>query len=308
MRKAIIILIGLMVISGVSVAQDGNLAAAMRVFGPSVIVDHVTATNTIALPPLSVTPFGIGDTVQTQNNGRVVFEFADFGSAILLPQGVFTLHDFRLVGGVPTLDATLEGIMLFEGFDDNANLRLEATDFTLTNAASDFGVWSLANDRATVMVRSGDLQLESGIQLASMEAWLPALQDDPLPMEAPYNPARLVGRELGCEGKIETIGNRRLLIREGTGQGYFAVGAIPNFTTITLTHLNSTSEWVRIQFQSGFGWMQRLAITTDCDLAATFPLEWEEDNANIRNITEFEIPLVEPYFGTVEDNTLFYRS
>ena len=145
----------------------------------------------------------------------------------------------------------------------------------------------------------GDLTLPAGV------GWRESRP--PLPLEPPLNAARLLAAE-GCPAQIITQTGENLRIRTGSSMTFLIMGALPDRSFTPVMGLNESGRWARIQFLSGFGWVERLAlIFTGCADLPRLAEVVQENNPTATNTTPQERELLLPFYGLPADNPWFYR-
>jgi hypothetical protein len=130
-----------------------------------------------------------------------------------------------------------------------------------------------------------------------------------IPEDVPINFARIEGELDGCMGAIQTANDVLLRVRAGPSDQYFYMGSIPDSTPIQLmgTAPGPGGLWYRFQFLSDFGWALGAAIETDCTDLTQYPDFGVENAPGIVQVRDYEIPLLEPFFGMPEDDVWFFR-
>lgn len=309
MRKWLTIYWLCMVLPLVS-GQELPLAATVQVIAADVTIQRAGASNSISLPIGALAPIGPDDVVRTSENGRALIDYAGAGQAFLLPNSMHVLsaltqdRDERVI-----IHSRTEGIVLFDDITEQASLSIATNTFTLQEAVGRFGIWGYTPDQSAVVMLEGAARIVIGdevIHLGAEGAWKTTLGLSVYPLPEPANPARLVGRELGCIGLIDTAENEGLLIRQGNGIGYRAIGLLPEGSEVLLIGVDERDRRLRVQFDSGFGWVDVLGVDHTCTDLLPYTGDQIEQNARITNVTEAELPLLEPYFGTPLENNLFY--
>lgn len=282
-----------------------ELAVSLYVVAEPVSVQRVGTTTAIPLPVNALASVGSGDMLQTGENGRLLLQFADSGSVLLLPNTELIILQFSEVeNGIQTMLA-LDGVALFDSFD--AQLELGTSDFQMTGATGNFGVWALQDDRQGVIVDAGTVKLDVlPSELNTGEAWIPFLGEEVIVATEARNPAQIIGESIGCEAMVDTIENEGLLIRAGNGQGYESLDLLQENSTALLIGIMDDQTRVRVQFDSGFGWAEALGIPNNCPDLIVYSGVQLEENIRIFNVVDIELPFFEPYYGTSVSNRLFF--
>lgn len=285
--------------------QADELAVTLQVIASDVTVQRTETIAHIPLPVDAVASVGSGDVIRTGENGRALLSFEDGGSVLLLPDSALTLTQFDEVDDNIEIAMALAGVALFDSID--ADFTLEADGFQITEATGNFGVWAVQDDRQAVMVSAGTVILEpDALMLNSGDAWIPFIGDEVIAVEEPYNPARIIGETVGCEALVNTVESTGLLIRAGNGQGYERLDLLPEDSTALLVGITEDSTRYRVQFASGFGWVEALGVENTCGDLPIYAGEQLEMNIRIFGAIDIELSYFEPYYGTWQTNTLFF--
>ncbi len=298
-------------------AQSQPFAAVLRVIQDSLEIQRANAVNTLPLPPNSQSGFGVGDLLRTGTYGRAIIEF---GAArlLVLPQTEIMLDDYSGSNGssANTLALTLtRGRVFFvRGGASFDALTIHAGTITLDQAAPDasVGLEVLANGTSTIIagvsssggtVNGEAFTLEEGEGVRSD----PVLGDSPpTAITAPYNFARLDSFMNGCPGDIQARGEASLNVRVGPGLDFDALGSIPNETRVFLMATNTTGERYRVQFLSGYGWVLANGVRHRCTDLTVLPNNSVENIVRLLYATPEELEILFPFYGTPEDDEIFY--
>ncbi|MEM6283544.1 MAG: SH3 domain-containing protein, partial [Chloroflexota bacterium] len=132
--------------------------------------------------------------------------------------------------------------------------------------------------------------------------------DDLYNLEKPFSPAQVEGELYGCPGTVTTDG-RDLNARSGPGTANVQYGQFPDGAEVFVMGIVESGGWYRVQYRSGFGWVQRLAVTLmdpECELP-TLPDDAFDVPNRVINPTERELELLAPFYGTPDDDPIFYH-
>lgn len=290
-------------------------ASILQVNFPGVEILRADATNWLALPIDSVTPFGAGDSVRTNEAGRVLITFADHLQMLLLPQSEYTLGSFLSdEGGSSEIQATLEGVAVFRASDvaSLANFSLATVDLEITQPATQFAVWSREDNPDVVAVRRGELALdfsEDRFRLNDFQAfWAAPIDENPITLLPPLHASRVEAEIIGCEGRVQTQGEPLLRVRSGSGLEFTPMGGIGDGEPITLLGVTESGRWYRVQYLTDFGWVQAIAVESPCSDLPVFQNITIENARYSVNTTGLERAFLIPFFGVANDNLWFYRT
>ena len=197
-----------------------------------------------------------------------------------------------------------------------ADYQLDAGQVAVTGPSAQFGVQTNAENVVTVVSAEGVVEVAVGDDVIPVEPHMGLRvrdgEADPLvaiPEDVPINFARIEGELDGCPGAIQTANDVMLRVRAGPSDEFFYMGSIPDDTSVQLvgTAVGPGGRWYRFQFLSDFGWVTGRAIETDCSGLTEYPSYGIENAPGIVQVQSFELPLLEPFFGTPEDDVWFFR-
>jgi hypothetical protein len=306
----------LVMLSDSTLAQEtGNLAALLTIQYPDVSVRLVTTEQWLPLPQDAVAPLTVGDSVQTDEQGRALLTFDDAFEILLLPNSTLTLDKFyHETDGRLIFAATLEGHALHRSLvlPEHLVYALNAGEVTITQPAAQFGVWSSFEDATVVTVTEASAEVAAADEFLTIETGQAfyMLDDAPeiLPLTAPFNAARLIGETFGCPGSVDTGAADSLNVRVGPGLGYTIIGYIPNGGSVRVVGINENGSWLRVQKYSGFAWIDALAVTNQCEGLTVYPRLYTEMNAEAFAVLPAELELLVPFYDNPAENLWFYRS
>ena len=297
--RFLLVITGFWVTGSVINGQDpATHAATLTIAYAGVEVQRANTQAWLSLQPGAVMPFGPGDRVRTNASGRVQIEFWEMATLLLLPHSQFELYHLTVTGGGNELNARIRGTAIHELATpgDLANYRLELNDSVITQPAQHFAIWSSLDQVDAVAVSAGQLILETAetpITLEANQGWQAATI--PIVLDSPLNAAALAAFHEGCSGEI-VISEHELRVRAGPGEGFVVIGTLADGTTIDILGINDSRGWYRIRLDSHFGWVEALAVQSDCHNLRQFPDHTIEMFIQVLNATNHEQTLLVPFF------------
>lgn len=315
-----LLICSLLLFSGLNTqAQDASvnkLAALLTIHYPDVRVRLVATEQWLPLPLDAVTPLTAGDSIQTDEQGRALLTFEDLFEIVLLPDSTLTLDKFyRETDGRLIFAASLEGHALQRSLalPDDLVYALNAGGATVNQPATQFGVWSSFEAATIVTVTAGSAEMTAAdefLTIATGQAFYMLDDDAPeiLPLDAPFNAARLIGETFGCPGSVDTGAAASLNVRVGPGLGYTIIGYIPNGGSVRVVGMNESGTWLRVQKYSGFAWIDALAVKHQCEGLPVYPNLHVETNTEAFAVLPGELELLMPFYDDPAENLWFYRS
>lgn len=279
-------------------------AAAVRVAQPGVEIRLYNTEQWIALPENAVTPLAMGDQLRTDGSGRAYITFGEQAEVILLSDSIFLLTEFETdSSGTAVFAASIpQGIGLHR--INQGRYHLQLNDFNLTSddtgAGSIFGIWAFASEPDTIIVQSGQVSVfeaEVPLKITAGEGIRHGFP--PTAMQPPYNAARLEAQLDSCTGIVQAENAPNLIVRRSAGQGYEPLTSLENGLEVALVGITESGFWTRIQVLTGFGWVQSLALESNCtDLTIYDDEPPQEFFTSIVNVTDDELALFESFFGS----------
>jgi len=285
-------------------------AAVLRIVRPGVEIRRLNTEQWFALPIDAELPFGAGDVLRTDGEGRAWLEFNADMRFLILPDTTLELNAFDPTHFAARIDG--DSLQFVGANTDFTEFALEAGALTVTQPAEMFGVWARA-DSSVLTVAQGDafahannedftVPAASGLRVnASGEV-------EAAEMESPFSAARLIGQLDGCPGVTQTVGELNVNVRVGPGFSFTVIGSIENGHEVRVMGINAAGTWYRIQAFSGFGWMQVPLVENTCTDLPVLPNNTIERNIGVWQVTQAELELLLPFYGAPEDDLWFYRS
>jgi hypothetical protein len=310
MRKLLPILYLLLISISIGQAQE-NLAASVEITYRGISIRQQGTEEWLALPDGAITPLGIGDQIRSDELGRAIINFSDYGTILLLPNSDLTLTRFEIEQEQVYLEARMLGIFLVE-FRDIQNLRFNMPDMQIVEINGNAGLWASDSQADVILVNEGFAAIEFNERRATFGAG-EGLRYHPdkfdlAQVTAPYNRARLIGALDGCIGLVRTIEDTRgVIVRTGPGQGFQARGLIQDDEITALLAETESTGWTRIQHANAFGWILSLAVEANCDLATLANDTPEEEILRAVNADERELAILRPFFGIPGLDGFFYQ-
>lgn len=294
------------------VGAEEEQAAILRVMVEGVEIQRSGAQNRLSVAQDAEMPFGVGDTLRTDRSGRAFLVILD-AQVLVLPGAAFTLLGFQTDNrGEIEVQAQIEGRVFFAlpAASQIDHFRVSADRLLVTQPAQLFGMQSypnepdylvVANGAAVALVDGEEIQVRAG---AGLRVDQKIEMVDPMP--TPLHFAHLEETLYGCAGVVNTNNNLDLRVRSTPFEGYYTFGSYPQGSPIELIGKSQNERWYFARYHSTFGWVLALAVITDCDLPK-IPDDSFKDYYGAANPQPFELQLLEPFYGTPEDDPFFYR-
>lgn len=312
LKHCMIIIITLLMTIAAS-AQD-NLAAVIEIRYEGVELRRENSDVWLPLPQYAVAFIGAGDTIRTDEQGRVQVSFDESTHLLLLSNSELTLTTLASDTDTLSLEAMLIGNAIFETSSDNPfdPFNLVLNDLTITDPALLMGIWSFTDATDAVTVAQGNaIVLMNDISVdvpAETGFFAEPERSESIAFDPEWHAAGLEARLYGCEGVVQTAGDTPLLVRTGPGRGFQPMGTLDVSRIVPLMATTATTGWTRIQFLTGFGWIQSLAIESDCtDLPVVPDDSPEEKFVTIINVTDDELSVLRPFIDSPANNAFVYQ-
>lgn len=290
-------------------AQRLTYAATLEVTHPGVEVRLANTERWLSLNEGAVMPFGPGDAVRTVEEGRAWLTFLDQAQLLLLSGARLDLEAFDEAGS----RVRLSGIAIQQtAFDADLSFEIVADELTVTEPGRLLAIWSLPDQPDSVTVARGQARLTyAGESYPLQRGEGLQVRDDSVGVESfegPWNAARLTSVLEGCQTRVDTVDGRGLLVRAGAGRGFARFWLLDDGEVVQAMATAYEGAWTRIQFLSGFGWVQSLGLAEGCTDLPTFSAEnWLETSNYVINPREDEVDLLQPFFNSPLVNGWFYR-
>lgn len=294
-------------------------AVLLRVIYDEVEVRRADTAEWLALAVGSESPFGVGDTLRTSPYGRVHLRFASGLETLVLPASTLELLTFE---GDSEIRLHMRGdgrsIHVTPASDAFESYRLETATYAVTSPAQHFAVQTSTSaegvSEAAISVAEGSAAVETVDEtVIDVEAGfgMRVREGDPTSTPTaliyPAHFAQLEGLLDGCPGLVMARGEESLNVRVGPGLGYDEVGIAENNASVPLLGVTIGADRYRIPFLSGFGWILAIGVQTDCDNLPVYPYNTLEVNNGVIQAEARELELLQPFYGTPEEDYWFYR-
>jgi len=313
MRKQLILILLILVCALPTIAQE-NLSAVIEIRYEGVEIQRPDSDLWLPLPRGAVAFIGAGDTIRTDDTGRVDIQFDDSSHMLLLSNSAFTITSFATSSGGLILEGVINGNAVIETPDANpfAMFDLQLNDLNVSSPASLMSIWSFPDVTDAVTVAEGTARVfanDTDITVPAESGFLAEPDRTEAVMFDPeWHAAGLEASLYGCRGEVQTAGNIPLLVRTGPGQGFQAMGTLDVSRIVPLMGMTETTQWTRIQFLTGFGWIRSLAVDSDCTDLEIFPDDAPEEKfITLVNIEPDELRIVQPFFETPATNGFVYK-
>lgn len=296
-------------------AQPVELAAIIRVIGQNIVFQRENTQTELSLRPTSVALLGVGDTIRTGENGRVLIHLADGYEILLLPNSEYTLINFeRNDFGVVQADAALVGIAVHNFTDTKERLQyqLQAETFEVSATAADFAVWAVPNLGLQAVTNAlGEVEIypegETQVSITAETGFAVSYSTQPVSLNLPLHASQLVAQSVKCDGVVNINTTEGLRLRAGAALDFLVVDALEDKQHVSITGTTENGLWYRIPFQTGFGWIYSSLIIADCEGLRRFPNLYGEAPERVRGVTPTELEMLTPFYGIPETNNVFYR-
>jgi hypothetical protein len=334
-------LLGLLFVVGTARAQDGvRYAAALTVTFGGVDVRLANTERWIALPVGAVTPLGAGDSVRTDQTGRAWLTFETdtdtAARALILPATIYRIESYdadaihariagRSIAHVPagspsytvladTAEAERSAIRA-DGATDalfavSARPAAPIPFLTTLNARPPILYAIAASDGTAIVTEDGDIPLPNGYG-AALDGESAAL---PISLSAPYrfSDLEVAVTPLVCDATAIPTTAPRLLARIGANDGFRSLGAFDFGVPLQIVGRSENGRRYRIAYFSAFAWVvaDGVSFTGGCDVDAlpVYPSETAEQPLGAIAVTDAELALLQPFYGTPADDPWFYRA
>ncbi len=301
-------MVWLLGLTGWTVSAD-PYAAVLGVTPAGVAVERAHTEAWLPLAAGSSGPLGSGDRLRTDGEGRALLTYWEGARTLILPDSTFALDDLDVSAGRGVrLAASLTGVAV-HAIPSTPGLALDLAleGVTVTQAEGLFATWADAGQPLGVTVAEGRITLAGDrgpVELAAGQGLY--ADSEVVDFDPPWNLARMQGIREGCPGLVDTDTDVPLRVRIGPGMGYVVMGVFGESQAVPIMGVNESGGWYRIQFLSGYGWMLRLAIQTNCQNLPVLP-DAAEAPRFVLGASQDEEALLRPFFGTPRANPWFYR-
>jgi len=306
-------------------------AATLRIIYPGVEVRLANTERWIELPGGAQTALGEGDTVRTDLNGRALLAFDTGGRALILPATVYLIGFYsaetinvqimgRSIAQIPAAAARYS----VNGFTEvRTNGTADATFAIATRPAAALPLLDPLNARPPVVYAiaatdgveiahpNGALPLPAGYGVA-LDALMTTLT--PIPLSAPYRFSDLevaTSRRV-CAATATPTTAPRLLARIGASESFQSLGAFDFGAPLQIVGRTENGRRYRSAYFSAFAWVVADGVTfagaCDVDTLSVYPSTTAEQPLGAVAVTAEELELLQPFYGTPDDDPWFYRA
>ncbi len=293
-------------------AEQPHYAALLTVTHDGLEIRRAGTTDWLPLSIDAQAPFNTGDALRTDNYGRAYLSFLQDSSILVLPRSTFELVEFTYSPNL-NLSIRMTGHAIQALNTETGLYRLETPRLVINSPSTLLAVWDHENEPSAVTTAKGDLKVSIGSEeftvkegqgLFDNQINRPAVADLNMPLTAPH----LEGELLGCPGEIQTVDDLNINIRVGTGFQSDVIGSIANKSVVRVMATNEHNTWYRIQAFSGFGWIRQSLVKSACENLPVLPDNSREYNRGLQNIAPIEYALLEPFYGSGDEDLWFYLS
>lgn len=282
-------------------AQGGELAATLEVLGGTIEVKRINTENWIAVNIEAIV--GVGDTIRTNGTGqaRITF-FSDGVETDILPNSEFSIDTFT--GGTEVDDSFNLEVSVVIGqtvqrlgrvLDASSSYDVNTPGMTLAARGTEFAIRVEDTGRAGMLVKEGlvdagsdgttaDVPAEFGIRSAVDETLSDVVRASTFD--------ELDSGLDGCTVIVSTLDDVRLNVRISPNIDAFRIGTIDAADIDIFYGVNTSSNWYRILFNGGFGWILSSAsdVQDSCAGLRVFPDDHSEDIETYDSFGEFIDP------------------
>lgn len=298
----------------ISTAQTSNLAATVNIIAEGVVFSRDNIEQTFMLPVGSVTPFGIGDSIETNTTGRAIITLSDGYSILLLPNSIYSVESFEETDPETlSFTGTLEGVAIHDFVEETTTFRyqLNTSEFDVASSSNiNFAVWASDNYLQAVTVASGTITLFSADDEFSVEAtegFAIPYSDEPVSLQSePYHGVHAVRASVDCQGVINTTNPLGVRVRSGASQAYIATVVVLDGTPVDIVAIDEDARWYRVALFSEFGWVSTELVEAECEGLPELPFAFSEMPERFSAVTDSERPFLLPYYGDFFTNPNFY--
>jgi hypothetical protein len=311
----IIILFGLTVTAQAQSSQ--SIAAHMLITAQGVLIRRAGTQNWQDLPVDAELGLSAGDQISTDVRGRAMIDFGQAQRLLVLGQSTFQLSQF---------DQTADEHFIFKGQIDGRSIQTvpDATQFSsyglqagamnVTSPAKGFAL-RVKDKTSHIIVVAGEADVDMAKQTYTVSAQQGLRVADTISpitdLPSPANFAVFDGVLADCDGIVATnLDGKNLNVRMRMYKGDYPIGSVVNGTHIRIiakAHYG-VDDWYRVQFLSDYGWLLAASADADCSGLPTIEDQLPDDPLGFSQVTVDEMVLLQPFFGTSEDNDWAYRS
>ncbi len=314
MKRLLIVLIS--TLFATTVQAQAPYSAVLRIMNPGVELRRIHTEAWHSVAQAAEMPFGAGDLIRLNNTGRALITFADEQGhsveMVVLPYSELEVVQFEQENQAFLLQlrfAGQAGLLVGEGVNF-ASFNIETQHGNILQPAQHFAVQANAS-ALRVVVASGAAEVTTAGQSVTVNAGQGARLLDGIielshPLNSPMSFARLDSALDSCPGVTASTLYETVNIRQGPGDGYDIIREFVNGDPVEILGTTPLGDRYRVRFLSAFGWVVANGIAATCVDLPVFPYETLEQVYGVISLTDEDLRLLEPFFGTWRDDYLFY--
>jgi hypothetical protein len=291
---------------------------------PSVAVVQVTAAdieiqrgdtgNWLPLPETAEMPLGTGDSIRSlYPNGRAILRLGETAHILLLPNSTLTFTTLEQNdAGAWVVAVEQRGQAIYHTPD-----RADFAVYTVTQGThtvslgEESAVYVEDSGRMTVVALRGEMTLNDDLLIPPQNAVRVDTQPSELvPFRTPGGFAQVEAQLDGCPGAVDTRVPGNLNVRTFVGINSYAMGTYTRGTPVQIIGILPVTPfpWYRVQFQGDFGWVTSDSVITECSDLPVYENIGPRLPLGLNDLLPEEVALLEPLFGTPEEDTWIYRT
>ncbi len=277
-RKSVFILfILLLPILGTLHAQSDELAATLEVLSAGVEVQRVNTGNWIEVKIEAIV--GVGDTIRTDKTGkaRITF-FSDGVDTVLKENTEYRITRFEgqdtsfNIGAEIVVGQTVQRIGRI--LDSNSSYDITTPSMALAARGTEFVIRVSDTGRAATLVSKGVVKADAEAVTADVPPGYGIRRDEGQPLSEVVQATtfdQLDSALDGCNATVKVDGDFSLNVRQGADLSFPLVGTIAP-TVIDRFFGKATTNWYRIPFRGGYGWVESITakVAVDCSGLRSF--------------------------------------
>lgn len=269
LRVFLVALSLLLPIFGTLHAQSDELAATLEVLAAGVEVKRVNTSNWITVNLEAIV--GVGDTIRTDATGkaRITF-FADGVDTDIEPKTEYRItrfegtdNSFHIAAEV-VVGQTLQRIGRL--LDSNSSYDITTPSMALAARGTEFIIRVSDSGRAATLVSQGVVNADAEAATADIPPGFGIRRD---PGEALSEVVEATTFDQldsaldGCTASISVTGDFSLNVRLGADRSFPLIGTIAPDTIDRFFGKTIASNWYRIPFRNGYGWVESDSANID---------------------------------------------
>lgn len=291
------------------------LAAVVEITYAGVELKRVNTEVWLPLPVGAQAPFGVGDTLRTDNTGRALLTFGAAAQTLLLPLSEYQLQTFEETDQQFALKMQLLNGRSIQHLTDPAlvsTYQLDLQHMTLEQPNDLFATQVQVDTTSDVIVARGEIRLNKGQDELELQAGngLRAVETfgEVVKITPPQGFSFLSVTSDTCRGLVKATipGETSVSVRLGPGEGYLNLGNIPNDTIVPIIGKADVGGRLLTPYLSTYGWLIPSGIVLQsCRNLPLVPAE-KQVIYGVVNPASVEMDMLVPFFGTPTENSRFY--